>query len=500
MVNLFSVSVETVLSPLLTASAIQFAALIGISVLFTRRGASTYTVILFALACLPVPLLNIKGHWFLAGDLAGALLLMLAVVDPVNALPSKLYCPRVAILYLIGVVLWPLLSAWHATLALNETISRDPLLDFVFRSIVQLGFFVWAYRVGIRSRKPLQLLLVPVLLWVVFATAGILQFAGLLNVDAFWQINARYRDTRQGGLVSGFMGMDKPQLALWANYALVIALWVRSEKGMRWLLWLVLPLSVTTVLLIGSRQGLIALAFVLFVTLVIQWRVGQLTWLPQAVVASIICALLLPALFGAVGWAQLQRAVGKFEELRRVGSVQQLVDARDRTTRKLFSYILQNTQRLTVGSGIATESPPGGPPPDRGGGPRTYAEGEFLRLLWAGGLISVFFYLLILGMFLRNAARGLDLRAPASIQTVGGLLLTVTLTGILFCFGQFHMFTVNYQNVPCNYLLWIASGLLLGHVTAWRRSPLMPTAPPVYSLAAHRTHSLNAGLEPGITN
>ncbi len=44
------------------------------------------------------------------------------------------------------------------------------------------------------------------------------------------------------------------------------------------------------------------------------------------------------------------------------------------------------------------------------------------------------------------------------------LLFSMSLVGVFFAFGQFHLFTTMYHNVPCNYLLIITIGLLGGTV------------------------------------
>ncbi len=83
-----------------------------------------------------------------------------------------------------------------------------------------------------------------------------------------------------------------------------------------------------------------------------------------------------------------------------------------------------------------------------------------MRLLWAGGLISVAGYGLLL---LRLGGRGYlewrDWRSPqAGIEA--GLLLATVGTGALIALGQFHLFTGSVHNSPLAYFLWFYLGLL----------------------------------------
>ena len=452
--------------PITLAMAVQFAAFVAVFLcvgIGHRMG--PVSVLAIAAACMPVALFQYKGLWVFVGDLYGILLAAGLLVNWAPRMRGASARNWVIGAYCFGVVAWTILSARLAQSWLGETIELGKLIEFIPRSACNVAFFTWAYRTGFSNRRALVLLAIPVLLWLVFVGAGLAQFVGLLNVDAFWTLHRQYIHPWE--LATGFMGMDKPQLALWAAYISVIAMWLntgrRSTRG--WLASITLPTSALIVALIGSRQGLLALCVLMATSVIVQ--IVRRRPAPQFVpvlAGLVILGLVGPVLWNAVDPVRRARMTAKFDVLRQVSSVDDLVNKRDSSIGvDLLPYILGNPHRLILGSGVATDK--WGYTLERTHAVRTtYAEGEFLRLLWAGGLVSLISYLVVLGAMCATALKGLGRRNGPVTADAAGLLLTLTVTGSFFALGQFHLFTVLAHNIPCCYLLWVVSGILMGHL------------------------------------
>lgn len=453
--------------PVTLAMAVQLAAFAAVFLYVgIQLRMDTVSVLAIAGSCMPVALFQYKGHYIFIGDLCGFLLAagLLANWTPrMRGASARNWVIRA---YCCGVVAWTILSAQLARSWLAENIQPGPLIDFILRSACNVAFFAWGYRTSFFNRRALVLLTIPLLLWLIFAGAGLAQFVGFINVDAFWTRERQW--IRHDDLVSGFMGMDKPQLALWAAYTSVIAMWLNTgqRNTLGWIAAFTLPISALIVVLIGSRQGIVALCMLMVTSAIIQ--IARRRPAPQF--ASVLAGLVIlwivaPLLWNAADPARRARATTKFEEFLRVSSADDLANKRDSSAFSLLQYIWESPHRVILGSGVTTEK--SGYTQDRRRlrvGLRTYAEGEFLRLLWAGGLVSLISYLVVLGAMSVTALKGLGRRDRPAIADSAGLLFVLTLTGAAFALGQFHLFTVLYHNVPCCYMLWVVSGILMGHL------------------------------------
>ena len=455
--------------PITLAMAVQFAAFVAVFLcvgIGHRMG--PVSVLAIAAACMPVALFQYKGLWVFVGDLYGILLAAGLLVNWAPRMRGASARNWVIGAYCFGVVAWTILSARLAQSWLGETIELGKLIEFIPRSACNVAFFTWAYRTGFSNRRALVLLTIPPLFWLVFAGAGLAQFVGLLNVDAFWRQNWQF--VYRGAMTSGFMGMDKPQLALWAAYTSVIAIWLNTgrRRALGRMASITLPISALIVLLIGSRQGILALCVVMVTSAIIQIARRR----PARQFAPVLAGLVILGLVGPVLWSAVDpvrraRATASFEELLQVSSADDLANKRDSSTLTLLQYILDNPHRLILGSGVGTEKSGYIYTPDFTRWPagfRTYAEGEFVRLLWAGGLVSLISYLVVLGVMCATAIKGLGRRNGPVTADAAGLLFTLTVTGSFFALGQYHLFTALYHNVPCCYLLWVVSGILMGHL------------------------------------
>ncbi len=190
-----------------------------------------------AAACIPVPV-YLGAYPFFVGDAVGIALLINSLLRRTPATRDlRNFTSPIVTVYSIGVIAWPLLSTYLAITYLNEVAQPSVVCLFVIRSTALLGFFLWAARTGAAASGIKPLLSIPVAFWLLFAIVGIIHLAGLIDVDAFWYLNADFRPSvLYGGQASqheeyrtsGFMGMDKPQLALWSSYCTCIALWLTA--------------------------------------------------------------------------------------------------------------------------------------------------------------------------------------------------------------------------------------------------------------------------------
>jgi hypothetical protein len=419
-------------------------------------------VVVFTSLCLPVALIQYKGQKFFASDVACCWLIFHLITVP-RARPVLSGASKaILVLYAFGIVTWSLVSTRLAVTSLGEVFVRTSLEVFIVRSVFYIALYLWAYRLGSTHYSYLGLLMIPILCWTVYAAAGLAQFAGVWDVDAFWArdgvFNLHHEPT------SGFMGMDKPQLALWANYVTLMAMWLRlkAPQPLRWLLAATAPLSAVIVVLIGSRQGTLYLVLGIVGSIGIQAVSGRRApQLPLMISGICVFGLILPVLWSSVDPSRVERALASFQVFDRASSINDLANERDSTSLPLLDYITQSPHRLFLGSGVATENSGY----DEKGRPyrrRTYAEGEFERLLWSGGFVALGSYLTILILIFRTSIQAFSSARDLHIHNSACLLFMLSAIGVLFCFGQYHLFTVLYHNIPCSYILWASLGLLLG--------------------------------------
>jgi hypothetical protein len=460
------------------ALVLQFILAGGVSLVVVRfLRVGVQVTVLFACICLPVPLTIIKGHHIFAGDIAGLFILFVSALQRGPIRHTTTSCDEVRRLYALGIVLWPIASAYAATQTLGETISAHEMIDFCFRSAVQFGLIGWGYRIGRERENSDHLLMVPVLLWLAFSLLGLTQFAGFANVDAYWFTHQEY--LRADDLTSGFMGMDKGQLGAWAAFVPLVCLWMmpRRTRALAWASSCTIGLSALIILLVGSRLGLVALLLGGTISAVLQLRPDRRTpHLPKVLVTICLGLLIAPFVLHSMDPGRWNRALKQLNALLNISSVRGLSDARDPTALPLLNYIVDSPQRLIFGSGIATEQWGTLGLHSRTGfvnmrwGIRTYAEAEFLRLLWSGGLITLGAYILILAILLRASLRAMRCSHVQLITHSACLLCCLTLVGLLTACGQYHLATVSHEtNLPWCYVLWILSAVLLGMVQ--RRQP-----------------------------
>jgi hypothetical protein len=360
-----------------------------------------------------------------------------------------------AVTYGMGLVLWPLFATILATAVLNEHSSLADCAVFFLRSCFAVGAFVWAHRTAAspRSTSTISFVAIPTLFWFVYAIAGIMQYLGVLDTNVFW---AYHDPANQRNVTTGFMAMDAPQISVWATFGAAWALWL-SETAKGWLRWLLLCMPSTSIILcicVASRYGLVGscLATLLTSAVVIRGRSGM----TRLAFAAVVIAALIP--FASQYWdvlplEQKQHIETKFAILAAIRSPSEALDARDSSTQFLIQYISSNPLRLVVGSGIATEC-------DAGCEVRTYAEGDFIRVLWAGGLVALLSYLAILAMLVRRAITTMHSTTRKCVKHTPALLLVSTFLCLVYSVGQFNLFTNFEFNMPIYYVLWLVIGAL----------------------------------------
>jgi hypothetical protein len=364
-------------------------------------------------------------------------------------------------------VLWPAYATWYAMDSLGEWWQPGDFAVHVYRVLAFLIYFRFAYSSGREHRDCAALLAVPLLFWASYAGFGLLQEARLLDVNAFWMLH--HNDMHRGLMNTGFMGFDKPQAAQWGVYMTVVALaLVIAGRGLVRVAAAAVPvLSLSAELWLGSRQGAVLVVAVAALTFALLAVSGQLRGRMAILALPVALALIAtPALWLTADAGKRAKLSRKFEVLARVSSAGDLAQHRDPGTLPLLRYLLERPARTLIGSGVTTERPGG----ERGGnidGVRTYAEGEYLRIFYAGGVVSLLGYLALLAAFLRAALRE---GRPRRLSAV--VLLATLAAGALFALGQFHLFTTRFHNVPIGYLAWALLGLLSGAT----RPELLPRA------------------------
>lgn len=422
----------------------------------TRLDIGATTLMMLCAVSLPVELGAIAGRPYFAADFVAPLLLTALLLRRKPLLPDR-HSAVICALALFSLALWPAYATYYAMDALGEWWQPGDFAVHVYRVLAFLIFFRFAYSSGREHRDCATLLAVPLLFWASYVGFGLLQEARLLDVNAFWSLHQN--DMHRGLMNTGFMGFDKPQAAQWGVYMTVVALaLVIAGRGLMRLVAAAVPvLSLSAELWLGSRQGALLVVAVAILTLALLAVSGQLRTRLAILALPVALALIAtPALWLTADAAKRAKLSRKFEVLTRVSSAGDLAQHRDPGTLPLVRYLLERPARTLIGSGVTTERPGG----ERGGnidGVRTYAEGEYLRIFFAGGVVSLLGYVALLAAFGRAAFReGWPRRMSAVV------LLATLAAGGLFALGQFHLFTTRFHNVPIGYLVWTLLGVLSG--------------------------------------
>jgi hypothetical protein len=439
-------------NPVLLAHVVQL--LVGLGALAYLRlghGIPWRIALVVVSLCMPVALATVREQNFFLADVVGAAVLLTVALEPRRYLTHG--AGGAVLLAALALLVWPVLSTLLAVEFLREEVSVGAFGIRVARTLVGIALLAYAGSLRMTPQQRWALLKAPVLCWLIFGLIGVAQMREIVDTDAFWARWEQFGDgLDQSG--AGFMGMDKPQAALWCVYVSILSLGLmREERPLSQAIAVAVPVGcLLNIVWLGSRIGLIAWVFGMACTAIL---LGKNRVLFRRLAVIFVGAIATGGTLAAVFWDEMDsEKTSRFQKLGEVQSVPELIESRDATTLPLLEYLTSQPARLFLGSGIATEQY------DPESGIRTYAEGEWLRLLWAGGLITVAGYVLLL---LRLSVRGYlewrDWRSPqAGIEA--GLLLATVGTGALIALGQFHLFTGSVHNSPLAYFLWFYLGLL----------------------------------------
>lgn len=425
---------------------------LNLSVLFSLALTSLY---------LPVFVLVVTGRYLFASDfLALAPVFAVAIHWNEYVLKNRKLLP-VFLLMTSTLVVWPVLSTGLSVWYLGEDFIAGNLVLHIYRSICYTAFFVFFYNEVSDPALPAKAVKLFIAAWTLYAVFGVLQLLGALDTDAFWIIRREALDPadKYDAVSFGFLGMDKPQIALWALYGGIFSVcFFLHKKGWKSVCYLFpLLLSLIIILIINSRTAFAAMFLGMIVLFLLNYRKIAKTALLSS--ATILSLFLLVSFAGGYFWELLgpeRQAVYLARNLALVEAkdFEGLLAARDETIVPLLKYIADDEHRLSLGSGVST---------DRSDltreVSRTYAEGELFRVLWAGGIVSLAGYVALLCLLGR--VRFSNWRGKTELHRINGeMLFLMIVVGAISAFSQYHLFTTTQYNIPILYLVWSYMGML----------------------------------------
>ncbi|WP_147415911.1 hypothetical protein [Ulvibacterium marinum] len=322
------------------------------------------------------------------------------------------------------------------------------------RASIVLGVLHKGLSIGQRNQSLIpNILAMFSFLWFLICLIGLAQFMNIIDTDVYYPNEE---------LFTGFLGMDKPQIALISVLVVNILLYL-NVGHLKWLKNVTLMLSFLLVSLLGSRQGFvfIGMSFLFYLLFSKSNKLMSSNFIRiLPLIALILC-------FGIFVFSFIEndeRFKILSDSFESKNPILALLGARDPVFFESFQD-MANTELYYFGNGLGTEEI-GYIEKDEGvfvreeGSLRTYFEGEIFRVLWASGILGVFLYSILFFRFIKLGVKIRFGKFKKKFGVYGSLLLSLAIINILYSFGQFNLFTTSGQNIPFLYLIWFVLSLL----------------------------------------
>jgi|GEM_PF-4961923 len=225
-------------------------------------------------------------------DIAPFVLIMYAAYHRVALISSI----RHTFYTLVLLVLWPFFSEFISSLNLNH--SGNKWILWLLRSIelylYYLIGFIFAAKIGIK-----YFMIAFCSTWSIYCFCGLLQYAGIMDTD-FSQISALIEwefisILEQGSVPVSFLGFNRGAVGVISSgvfcYALTVLFYNENTRFINYVYFTSITLSITLLLVSGSRTGLVA-AFLGAIVVVLLNKVNRIRNLGYLILLGIVSFVL----------------------------------------------------------------------------------------------------------------------------------------------------------------------------------------------------------------
>ncbi len=359
-----------------------------------------------------------------------------------------------------AVFLWPLIG----TCLLAATGAQEnEWIVFIVRRFNFIILFLAGIRGIFPELKARDLLDVVTLIWIGMAIVGLLQAAGLVNVDV---LGMNLDDEMTNLSMRGFLGLNRGAVGTWgamvaayAGAALLASPTLHTLQ--RWLYYTAICLTLLVIFFTGSRTGLVAVALSLCYILArallapgLRARIGRVMPL---VMAFVILVLIVSSFTNIVNRFMPSEWTLDESGADRV-SVQQ----------ETLQYVLSDPRALMVGMGTSTSqfvTLVGQRDTNL-----THPHSEYFETLWESGLPGLILYLAFIGI-LFSRMRLIRGAPTLTIALAGqGILVAGLVTGV----AVGNIMITSFRLAPFSLLMAFVYGNLVREMAVQRQRASAP--------------------------
>jgi hypothetical protein len=455
------------MNPYLTSLILELSIIIVFYLHFKTHIKDNVLLLLITALIFPIPIAFYYRNFYLC-DIIGCFFLFKKFQHKeitLDLTSKKIYDFSVLLLLTI-----PLLTTTISFVTASTKMIGDAVLHLVRITFVLIVFKNTIIKYKKHPNKLNVSLKILSLIWIVILVIGLLQKTQIINTDFIFSKNGFYN----GSILLGFMGFDKPQLALLAVTFINIVFYIDFKKS-NILKLIIIPLSILTILSIGSRQGLlyIMLSFIIYL-----FNSNSSKRLLYYIPIAILLTVFIISAINNNSNKILQEKFKPIEELIKGKSeIKSLAENRDPLFMDSFSYLINNPKIILFGSGLGNEE--SGYIQDEFGllvkdesVTRTYFEGEIFRILWVNGIIGVILYILIMYSFLRIGLITNLKENDVEKKKYAKLLISLSIIFVLYSFGQLNLFTTTSSNISFIYFSWWLFGGILGNIISLKNEKI----------------------------
>ena len=446
------------MNPYILSLIIQFI-LIGIFITWFKHSDPIFSLLIISLL-LPVPIISFYQRFFLSDVLA------FYYFFKYPAFNMSYLKKNSKIIYIYAFILILLLPFIASLLKVNSIKHLGDFILHIFRAIMVLTVLkVSMYKYKNNPFLLIKHLRILSLLWFFLLVISILQWTNVIDTNFIKYFSDAYGRT----YLSGFMGLDKPQIALFSVVFINILLYSSLENWINRIIYLFLVILIVTItLLIGSRQGLLYLSLSFLLYIIFSFSIRNI-FKNTAFILSIILALLYIAA-NTKGISKTTNYDPLINFVSGKTNISSLAESRDPLFLDSWLLMISNPENIVIGNGLGNEAfgyyeNNEGVLVKDNSVTRTYFEGEIFRIMWTNGILGVIIFLIIAIKLIRIGWKNIR-KDNIRIVSASRLLIVLTVLILLFSFGQFSLFTMNRWNTPFVYFIWWLLGSLISVITS----------------------------------
>ncbi|MBN1180696.1 MAG: hypothetical protein JXB49_00315 [Bacteroidales bacterium] len=446
------------MNPFEVSFIFQFAIFLFVFLFYKRKFQDKLYLMFVISLLLPVPIFTFLRPVYLI-DLFGAYYLFRSIF--IKSFKLKLFPRSIFYSTIILLVGLPFIATINAYFN-NNTINISDAIFHIVRACIVVSVFKYSVFKNFNNKICIQESFhVLLTVWLLLLFVGVLEWLNIVSTD----IVKRNISYNSYGYIFGFMGLDKPQIALFSvailNVVLYIKLSLRFEVVIK---FLIVFLTLLIIVNIGSRQGLI---FSVFSFLVYLFNSSTFRNFWVRIITGLGVLFVIIFMFLQHVGIKNERFITIIDFFSGKSNLLALAESRDPFFMESVNYVIGNRWMLFVGNGLGTEE--SGYYVDENGllrkddnKVRTYFEGEIFRILWVTGIIGFLLYIILIFRFIKYGINKEKTTERIDLKNMAKLLISISLIFLVYSTGQFFLFTLNAHNALFAYFTWWLYGGLMG--------------------------------------